>query len=355
MKRTFVMLAQVYEKKRVSNASHYLASEKLDGVRVYWDGGISRGLLADDVPYANTTKDFRRLAAVRSTGLWSRYGKTIQAHPTWIDQLPVGIPLDGELFIDRRMFQSTVSISKGYTPIKSEWERIKFMAFDSPSYEAFATAGVIKETHHEAVFDDSVRSWILARGKSPNGVMPDLEKSYQFLTSKFPVFGGAASIDHGSSERVWVVEQINAGNGRWENLYDSVLELGGEGVMLRSRMSPWLSQRSWNLLKVKPSTEAIAEVIGWRSGRLTDKDSRWLGMIGSLVVRWDGIEFMISGFNENERGLLSDWGDWAQSNPDQRHPVGDGMKMFSLGDKIPFRYSELSVDGVPLKATYLRK
>ena len=43
MNREFVQLAQVYDPKKHGIAGWFV-SEKLDGMRCLWDGGITRGL-----------------------------------------------------------------------------------------------------------------------------------------------------------------------------------------------------------------------------------------------------------------------------------------------------------------------
>lgn len=352
-KRTFLMLSQVFESGRVRSSEYplYRVSEKLDGVRAYWDGGVSRGIPAAMVPYANTEKDARLLKGVIASGLWTRYGKVIHAPNAWLDQLPKDVPLDGELFVDRGQFQRTVSITKCHTPIMSEWESVKFMVFDTPSYEIFSYKGVVNETHHKARFDDNVREWFKSQGAvSPLGPMPDFLKVCSFLSDRFPTCDSFDLTD--SDGVVRAIRQIPGD--QWEDYYGRVIESGGEGVMFRAGWSNWTPSRSWDLMKMKPSTAGECKVIGWRSGRLTDKGSKLLGLMGSLRVSWDGQEFLLSGFNDNERRLVGDAVEWAVANPDCDHPTGEGLMYFELGDVIPFRYSELSVEGVPLKASYLR-
>lgn len=350
-KRTFLMLSQVFESKRVNDYRLYRVSEKLDGVRAYWDGGISRGVKATDIPYANTEKDARLLKGVIGTGLWTRYGKVIHAPGSWLDQLPKDVPLDGELFVDRGQFQRTVSITKCHTPVEDEWEHVKFMAFDSPSYEIFSFQGKINEVHHKATFDTGVKEWFASKGAvSPLGPMPDFLRVTKFLSDRFPVCDSFDLADSGGVVRA--VRQVPGD--QWEDYYNRIIESGGEGVMFRAGWSNWVPNRSWDLMKMKPSTSAICEIIGWRSGRETDKGSKLLGLMGSLKVRWDNQDFLLSGFNDNERKLLGAAEEWAIANPDCDHPTGEGMLYFNIGEKIKFRYSELSVDGVPLKASYLR-
>ena len=74
-------------------------SRKYNGFSVLWDGGVTRGMLAKDVPwyYKGGDKD-----GVVSTGLWSlgrnMKPKVLRAPDLWLNQLPVSVPLHGELW-----------------------------------------------------------------------------------------------------------------------------------------------------------------------------------------------------------------------------------------------------------------
>ncbi len=81
-------------------------SEKLDGVRAYWDG-----------------KRF-----------WSRLGNEFFAPAWFIAGLP-DFPLDGELFGGRKRFQRTVSIVRRQDR-SDDWKELVFVAFDAPSVDA---------------------------------------------------------------------------------------------------------------------------------------------------------------------------------------------------------------------------
>jgi len=96
------ILAKNYEGQPVAG---WLMSEKLDGVRALWTG----------------------------EKLISRNGNEFFPPQLFIDGLPAGIPLDGELFIARRLFQATVSAVKKKTPAEEEWRRIRFCVFDAPA------------------------------------------------------------------------------------------------------------------------------------------------------------------------------------------------------------------------------
>ena len=85
------------------NVSGWLASEKLDGVRAYWDG---RNLL-------------------------SRNGKILAAPEGWSTYFPP-FALDGELYTARGEFEKIQSIVMDKTPNEVAWSEIKFYVFDVP-------------------------------------------------------------------------------------------------------------------------------------------------------------------------------------------------------------------------------
>ena len=79
-------------------------SEKLDGVRAYWDG----------------------------KQLLSRLGNVLHAPDWFIKDLPKH-PLDGELFLNRKSFQKTVAIVRRQDK-SDHWKQIKFLIFDAPGH-----------------------------------------------------------------------------------------------------------------------------------------------------------------------------------------------------------------------------
>lgn len=110
---------------------------------------------------------------------------------------------------------------------------------------------------------------------------------------------------------------------------DAVVAGGGEGLMLHLADAPYLTGRSDVLLKLKPRLDAEATVIGHQPGR-----GRLEGMMGALLVQTDkGVRFQIgTGFSDAER----------------RDPP-------PVGSRITFVYRDLTRDGVPRFASYLRR
>ena len=103
-------------------------SEKLDGTRCFWDGGVSRDLPTDSVPWASILdpKTGKKKAKIKplATGLWSRYGNPIMAPDWFLNGLPA-CPLDGELWAGRGNFQLCRSICGGDEP-DPRFKQIKY-------------------------------------------------------------------------------------------------------------------------------------------------------------------------------------------------------------------------------------
>ncbi|WP_185962673.1 DNA ligase [Thalassomonas sp. M1454] len=94
----------------------YFVSEKLDGVRAYWDGNK----------------------------LLSRNGLLISV-PAWFIKGFPNFPLDGELWIGRGEFEQTVSIVSQLSSSPTNdirWQKMRFMIFDLPEYNGDFTARV---------------------------------------------------------------------------------------------------------------------------------------------------------------------------------------------------------------------
>ena len=144
----------------------WLVSEKLDGTRCFWDGGLSRGLPTESVPWASVTdpKTGERKAKIKpiATGLWSRYGNPIMAPDWWLNRLPA-CPLDGELWAGRGKFQLCRSICGGDTP-DERFDKIVFAVYSTPPLGAIFGTGQIKNSNMVCQVDYlTTEAWIRKR------------------------------------------------------------------------------------------------------------------------------------------------------------------------------------------------
>lgn len=97
-----LMLAQTYDPDKVDPTGWYM-SEKMDGVRCYWDG----------------------------KNMYSRNGNKFYPPKYFRDEMPK-FAMDGELWTERNDFERCVSIVKRQDE-NDEWKEVKYMVFDAPS------------------------------------------------------------------------------------------------------------------------------------------------------------------------------------------------------------------------------
>ena len=97
-----LLLANTYRED--IDLDQYWVSEKLDGVRAYWDG----------------------------ESLTSRNGNRFRA-PGWFTAGFPSVPLDGELWMGRGTFERLSGAVRRRNPDDAQWRDIRFMVFDLPS------------------------------------------------------------------------------------------------------------------------------------------------------------------------------------------------------------------------------
>ncbi len=363
MKQTYLMLAHTLNPIKIS-VGGWLLSEKLDGVRAYWDGGLSRGVQASEVPYANTIKDYRLKHEVVSTGLWSRTGKVIYAPNYWLDQLP-NIPLDGELYIGPHSFQELTSIVSTKDGSKdNQWPQIEFMVFDSPPYPKMFANRKITVRDYDFEVKDAMR-WYFDRVHSSheygcNTLNGKLIKSASITWNFEMVQDWLGRNLQGPVAKLHPQEKLPLGyhqaKERMDMILKSLIEQGAEGVMLRKPTSFWATNRSHDLLKYKPWKDDEAKIVGFTSGKETNKGSRLLGLIGALIVDYKGKRLELSGLTDEERQFqtVADR-EYAYEFPGMDMPKDVQSVCFKIGQIITFKYRELSNDGIPKEARYYRK
>ncbi len=336
MKPEFLMLAKKYSPGCIALRGWWL-SEKLDGIRAFWDGGVSRGIRASEIPYANTVKDSRLKNRVIATGLWSRTGKVIHAPSYWLNGLPNRM-LDGELWLGRRQFQSLISTVSTKDGSKDDyWSAVRYMVFDSPAPQVVFCPRTIKVRDYEY----NINSPSLA---------------YSQVTPFTGTYAMMSRINLGRAElHSQELLDTNSLDYLTQEL-NRLLEIGAEGIMLRRADSYWVAQRSNNLLKYKPWHDAEGTLVGFTSGKETNKGSRLLGKIGALILDYKGKRLELSGLTDDEREFwISYESGYAEDHPGEDMPSSFLGVHFKVGDVITFKYRELSDAGIPKEARYWRK
>lgn len=344
MKREFLQLAERYKKERDGIAGWW-ASEKIDGMRGFWDGGISRGFKKSEVPWANTRKDARYLNEPIATGLWSRYGNVIHAPDWWLDTLPK-IPLDGELDTGNR--QQTMAIVKDLIPGPG-WESVKYRVFDSPPLATIFANGKISNPNFDIFISwEKCEAFIKQGNKLDGSVRSEtvLDSIYFMFYHKWAISSGVVIIH----QQIQLPYTTEAAEKKVTELLNDVLKHGGEGLVVRNPYMNYVCERSKGILKIKPFDDEEAVVIGYTSGRETTLGSKLLGKIGALIVDWKGKIFELSGLTDYERTLSNP--EWAINNPGQRCPDHIDGIVIPKGSVVTFRYRGLTNDGIPQEARF---
>lgn len=361
MRREFLQLAKTYDPKK-SKIAGWWVSEKLDGTRCFWDGGLSRGLPTDQVPWASVTdpKTGKRKAKIKptSTGLWSRYGNPIMAPDWFLNRLPA-CPLDGELWAGRGKFQLCRSICGGDDP-DPRFDQIQYAVYSSPPIDCIFGDGEINNSNMHCTIDRrEVKKWVEKRLKKMDG--------YQCIIGEVPFDEELVFLDNAIGQLEWdsvfvhlqtqLPHDETLAREAVETYLEKVLAMGGEGVVIRNPRGIWTPKRVGDLLKYKPFEDDEATIIGFTCGRETDRGSKHLGMIGAIITDYKGKRLELSGLTAEEREFADDWRmhSWAKEHPGSDMPSGTEAKHFKVGQKVTFKYRELTDDGIPKEARYFRR
>jgi DNA ligase-1 len=287
-------------------------SYKLDGMRCLWDGGVTIGWQKSSVPWANNN-DPRKRGQI-STGLWSRAGNIIHAPKEWTDELP-RILLDGELLAGTR--QETLSIVRAESG--RDWNKVGLFAFDSPSpFDVFVAgeycAGAFRGKTLKINIDRYCPEWwqdMIWKAKAFTAyhlVYAELQKHYWNTVPQLLI-----NRDFEVNELLAECEQERK-----------------EGIMVRDPNDWYKATRHKGIQKIKVWDDDEAKVIGYTEAKAGSKID---GLVGALVVNWQGRVFELSGMTDEER----QWG------------------KFPVGTVVTFRYRGLTDDGLPNCATYWRE
>jgi DNA ligase-1 len=370
LRREFLQLADTYDPAKHNIAGFYI-SEKLDGTRCFWDGGISRGEPTASVPWANVvdpkTGEKKGKIKGRSTGLWSRYGNPIMAPDSFLNALP-SCPLDGELWAGRGKFQLCRSICAGDEP-DPRFNQISYAVYSSPSLMHVFRTGLIKNTNMvlDVQFED-FEKYVLMRLDKFGGDYRELVGGKATFEEELLFLREAIE---SQSDQCFLHKQVKLPGDEdaaktFANEYlDKMLDLGAEGCVIRDGSAIWTPKRHKGLLKFKPYEDAEAKVIGYVCGK-EGKQGNVLGKIGALKVRSislkKNVEFEIgSGLTFADREFATaEMTALAAKNPGEAcGPGTNGAhmqgKVIRIGDTITFKYRELSDDGIPKEGRYWRR
>lgn len=361
-RREFLALGQPYAEGKHNIAGYYM-SEKLDGVRCFWDGGLSRDVSTGLVPWAGVLnpKTGQPKTKVRpvATGLWSRYGNPIMAPDWFLNKLPA-CPLDGELYAGRGRFQDVTSYTGKDVPIDEEWARLEFVVFSTPNLWSVMQDGeIVNSNQLTDIRKSSVEKFIKRHVDLPG---------WQHLTSDSGKLAFSSEIAYiqewleGCDDCIRMAPQTKLPMDEDEayriasERASQIVSEGGEGIILRNPHAVWTPKRTRDIVKMKGCFDDEGVVVGFTSGRKTTKGSKLLGMIGALILNYNGERLELAGLTNEERQFDTEaMSKYAADHPGQDMPAVFQGKEFKVGDLVTFNYRELSKEGIPKEARYFRK
>jgi DNA ligase 1 len=237
----------------------------------------------DPTPYLISEK----LDGVRA--LWDgsvlrfRSGRAITA-PEWFTAKLPATPLDGELWLGRGSFDALSAIVRKAKPIDAEWKAVQYHVFELPQ-----GTGTFEQRHALLQSTVSRAAWA-ALIALPQFRLTDA----QALQTKLK----------------------------------SVIQSGGEGLMLHLARAPVITGRSDVLLKLKVALDAEATVVSHVAGK-----GKYAGMMGALWLQTPaGLRFKLgTGFSDAQR----------------RNPP-------AIGATVTYIYRDITPTGKPRFASFLR-
>lgn len=344
-KRYFLQRAHHATQDTLSRG-RFMWSLKLDGMRAYWDGGLTRG-----------RQFFSFNGTELATGLYTINGNIMHAPAWFLDDLPP-FPMEGEMWAGVGKFQKVMSICKKQYPHEG-WRDIVFNVYDFPRPAAVFMRGDFainnqKTRYITADEYDQVKKLVAEKGENYSKIIIFNPAVITQLGADFPAHG-----------KYWKILEQYAFDGDLEKfqreIFPTLLDAGHEGVMFRRIGSVWTNTRTYAALKLKPFHDAEGTVIGFVAGKETDRGSRNLGRIGALIVWCEKFKrrVKVSGLEDVERSLT---GPEELIREVEYHPGNDFLKdegaasplAYPYGTTITFKYRELTDDGAPKDARIWR-
>ncbi|MBL4940105.1 MAG: DNA ligase [Colwellia sp.] len=211
--------------KAVEDIKEYWLSEKLDGMRGYWNG----------------------------KQLITRQGNLIYS-PKWFTKNWPKHAMDGELWIKRNQFQTTMSCVRKRYINEVCWRKVRFMLFDLPEHNDIFTLRI----------------------KAMQQLIKTTDTPYLAMVEQFKVTN---------------IKQL-------DNKLNTIIEHQGEGLMLHLGSAYYHVGRTANIMKLKKHQDGEASVIAHLPGK-----GKYTGKMGAIRVKTtEGIIFKIgSGFSDKER------------------------------------------------------
>ena len=324
--RSFGTLLHKWDGNPLS-VENWFVSRKLNGHSVIWDGGATRGMDLASLPFFNG----KTPSTTRSTGLWTlgraRAGETtpnpmpINAPVWWLNQLPVGTALHGELwFEDDKNYVERFCNRKDI--VGQAWKNLILAVFAVKPYSTFPQeCKVYKTLTEQQELKDKNQVRLLAELDVPTTL-----KACDGVVHKV------------QQHRIKNVQAVS-------KIVDEAHTRGWEGLVFMSPEYVYENSRTRKCLKYKPVNEVDVYVKGYEDG----KTGRLENVTCSLQVEfiWDESILSVHGGDESMIGkkinlVISKLSD---------HDIANIKTVYPVDSKIKIKYDYVTKNGVPTGAS----
>lgn len=341
MSKDFGMLSHHWNGS-VESIQGWLCSRKYNGWSVIWDGGITRGMLADEVPWYHKGRDKPTI----STGLWSlgRKGivKVIHAPDEFIDKFPVGVPTHGEIWFRDKLdvVKRTLGFKQYFKPM---WGNLVYMAFNYRPRRFFKNPNS----------QEKLLWYFLAKqGLTMKENQLALDRVSVAEDRDMTIGFGLSLLRQFENDVFQVIKTVIIKNEeKLISLQKTAKDNGWEGLMFANPNGSYEVGRSYNSLKWKQTYETEALVTGYNEAGI---NTQYAGQYGSIQgkILWDEkIESVVGG---NKRFVGQEVSFAIKGlNEGEREPQACERK-YPIGSKISIRYLGVSSHGVPQSVNIYR-
>jgi len=236
-----IMKAYPFEEKRLAKwQPPYIVQPKYDGVR------------CRAIPLSGPSGESCLLLSSEENIIYS-----VPHLNEIIGGLNLKAELDGELYCHGMSFEQIVSITSRTVNLHPDYKRIQFHCFDIVNNQPQMKRSLVIEN---------------LRGLHSHLVIAPF----------------------------WLCENLD----EVKRIYDKIIELKYEGIIVRHTQAPYELKRSLWVMKFKPKRQDTYNIVGYNEE--ISKDGIPKGRLGSLIMKsQDGDEFNVSaGFNDDEKDYL---------------------------------------------------
>ena len=291
----------------------WLASRKMNGNAFLWDGGITRGMLSNHVPWST---DHGKL----STGFWSlgrSAGMKVMFVPPELAKAMPPFPTQGEVWHESDNRQKVGVCRKKYSTI-SEWDGVRLLHH---THKPFCTWGIPEDNLLLGIPEVSTY-W-----------------SNQPAAMRTAMLQGRMDAIH---------QTVVTSKDHFNQMLSNAVANGWEGLMLVNPNAKFENDRSHNVLKVKPEFETEGKVIGYKEG----VSGKRLGGYGGLLVSvtWDEKVTTVTGGNADMVDKTVTFGVCGLTDDE----LAFAECCYPIGSTVRFSFAEVADTAVPQSCNVYR-